>query len=165
MNNKGFAITGILYTLFILFIMILFSILSSLSYKKGILEKTVLGIEDDYETEIFPGNINNTYIITTNSGLETAVSKINGKFEFTPTTTSTSITANKSKCYVYFKKGEIIYQKSQTDITANGFTPTFKMIPADCNRTYIDIYLSESNYNSAQGLNKIILTNVYQFKG
>ena len=61
MNNKGFAITGILYTLFILFIMILFSILSSLSYKKGILEKTVLGIEDDYETEIFPGNINNTY--------------------------------------------------------------------------------------------------------
>ena len=161
MNNKGFAITGILYTLFILFIMILFSILSSLSYKKGILEKTVLGIEDDYETEIFSGNINDTYIITTNSGIETAVSKINGKFEFTPTATSTVISENKTKCYVYFKKGEKIYEKNAVDIAANGFTSSFKMIPDDCNRTYKDIFLS----SAPNELNNLVLTNVYQFKG
>ena len=38
MNNKGFAITGILYTIFILFIMILLSILSGLNTRKNILE-------------------------------------------------------------------------------------------------------------------------------
>ncbi len=49
MNNKGFAITGILYTIFILFIMILLSILSGLNTRKNILEKSIMSFSDDYK--------------------------------------------------------------------------------------------------------------------
>ena len=51
MNNKGFAITGILYTLFTLFVMILLSVLATISYKKTVLEKTITKLEDDYELQ------------------------------------------------------------------------------------------------------------------
>lgn len=49
MNNKGFAITGILYTIFILFIMVLLSILAGLSSRRSLLEKSMMSLEDDYK--------------------------------------------------------------------------------------------------------------------
>ena len=49
MNNKGFAITGILYTLFILFTMILLSVLATMSAKRTSLEKTIIGLENSYK--------------------------------------------------------------------------------------------------------------------
>ena len=51
MNNKGFAITGILYTIFILFIMVLLSILAGLNTRKKLLEKSIMSFEDDYKVE------------------------------------------------------------------------------------------------------------------
>ena len=57
MNNKGFAITGILYTIFILFIMVLLSILAGLSSRRSLLEKSMMSLEDDYK--ITDANMNN----------------------------------------------------------------------------------------------------------
>ena len=52
MNNKGFAITGILYTIFILFIMVLLSILAGLNTRKDLLEKSIMSFEDDYKASV-----------------------------------------------------------------------------------------------------------------
>ena len=48
MNNKGFAITGILYTIFILFIMTLLAILSGLNTRMKLMEKSIMSFQDDY---------------------------------------------------------------------------------------------------------------------
>jgi len=51
LNNKGFAITGILYTVFVLFLMILLSVLSGLNIKRQILEKNISNIKEDLEED------------------------------------------------------------------------------------------------------------------
>lgn len=69
MNNKGFAITGILYTIFILFIMVLLSILAGLNTRKDLLEKSIMSFEDDYkileENKVVDiSGYNNTALVT-----------------------------------------------------------------------------------------------------
>ncbi|MEE3342949.1 MAG: hypothetical protein VZS44_02545 [Bacilli bacterium] len=49
MNNKGFAITGVLYTVFILFIMVLLSMLSGLNHRMQLLEKSINSYNSSYE--------------------------------------------------------------------------------------------------------------------
>ena len=49
LNNKGFAITGILYTLLVLFLMTLISVLAELNIRKKIMEKSIETLEDKYE--------------------------------------------------------------------------------------------------------------------
>lgn len=51
LNNKGFAITGILYTLLVLFSLILVSVLAGLSSRLRIMEKSIESLEDDYKLE------------------------------------------------------------------------------------------------------------------
>lgn len=161
MNNKGFAITGILYTLFVLFMMILLSILSTISYKKGILEKTVLGLEDDFNL-VEVADLNSTYQVEQIDEATTQITtKVNGKYVFTlyteiPTTTGMSKIQN--TCSIYLKKGEII----PTSISENNENPDFTLIPNDCNEFARDIVLDNP---SSTELNKLILTNVYEFKG
>lgn len=46
MNNKGFAITGIIYTTFILFLLILLSIMGNLRFKNKLLQKAILSYDD-----------------------------------------------------------------------------------------------------------------------
>lgn len=41
LGNEGFAITGILYTIFVLFLMILLSVLGGLNIKRKLLEKNI----------------------------------------------------------------------------------------------------------------------------
>lgn len=48
MNNKGFAITGILYTLFVLFLLILISCLNGLSSKNNLLQKAIENLDDSF---------------------------------------------------------------------------------------------------------------------
>ena len=48
LNNKGFAITGILYTLLVLFLLILVFILAGLSSKRTLLMKTLNTFEEKY---------------------------------------------------------------------------------------------------------------------
>lgn len=97
LNNKGFAITGILYTLFILFIMILLSILSGLSTKKNIMEKSVESLVDSYKWEC----IEDTSLTETTE---------TGKYEFT--------NAEKTKqCYTYLKSGVNLNNSSEITFT------------------------------------------------
>lgn len=49
LNNKGFAITGILYTVFILFLMILLSVLGGLNAKRKLLEKNIENLKESLE--------------------------------------------------------------------------------------------------------------------
>lgn len=48
MNNKGFAITGVLYTIMILFLLILLSILAGLSSRNNLLKKSVESLESNF---------------------------------------------------------------------------------------------------------------------
>lgn len=49
MNNKGFAITGIIYTLFVLFLMILLSVLSGLSSFQKLVINSTSSLETSFE--------------------------------------------------------------------------------------------------------------------
>ncbi len=69
LGNKGFAITGILYTIFILFLMILLSVLGGLNTKRQLLEKNIEDINSDIEAKCESKNISlSNNIITTVSG-------------------------------------------------------------------------------------------------
>lgn len=51
MNNKGFAITGIIYTLFILFLMILLTVLAGLSSYQRLMVNSTRSLENSFEGE------------------------------------------------------------------------------------------------------------------
>ena len=86
MNNKGFAIGGILYSLFILFLLILVSILGGLQSKKNSLMKFMASFEE---------GITGSEIVETNGLTEAPV---DGKYQF-------SSSDDGIKCYAYLKKG------------------------------------------------------------
>ena len=48
LGNRGFAITGILYTLFILFLMVLVSVLAGLRTRKNVLESSTSVLEESF---------------------------------------------------------------------------------------------------------------------
>ena len=150
MGNKGFAITGILYTLFVMFVMILMSILATISYKKGILEKTVLKLEDSFATSSVGTDLSNTYEKDA-SGVAKAT--IDARYEFY---TKTNINGKEHElfCYAYLKKGETI-PKNNIDPT----NPNFILIPGDCNEHSLEIILE----TSTPTYDKFVLTNVYKF--
>lgn len=146
MNNKGFAITGILYTLFILFTAILIAILSALSYKKGILEKTITKLENSYE-------LDNVNLIDDCCDRVNNTVNHSGKYIFNLTyiIDGTSYT---TKCSAYLKEKDTIPRIIDP---SNNFTLT----PNDCNKYALEIYLEPQT----DPINKLILTEVYKFKG
>lgn len=87
MNNKGFAIGGILYSLFILFLLILVSVLGGLQSKKNSLMKSMASFEK---------GITGSEITEVNGLVEAPV---DGKYQFS------LLSNNEVKCYVYLKKG------------------------------------------------------------
>ena len=89
MNNKGFAITGILYTIFILFIMTLLAILSGLNTRTKILKKSIEEFEKDNNYTITEAT--NEQIASMNTTKEAA---FDGKYIFD------------QNCEVYLKKGK-----------------------------------------------------------
>ena len=109
MNNKGFAITGILYTLLILFLLIFASFLGELRTRNRFLEKSIESFEDSYIG------------IKKNDGIENDLAKYTGKYEFKDT-------ANGTTCYSYLKKGTIINTKElkYTTETCNSTSETDK---------------------------------------
>ena len=89
MNNKGFAITGILYTIFILFIMTLLAILSGLNTRTKLLQQSLKTFQNDYIKDDTT-KVNNSDITTMNNNKKTLYS---GIYKF------------QSGCISYLKKG------------------------------------------------------------
>lgn len=134
LNNKGFAITGILYTTFIVFVMCLLSLLAGLRSKRMISEKYLSIIENNYHGQLFYPtfeNINTTY----------QVAPVTGRYEFKFKRDNNILKINGVDlvCTSYINKGVAISNlKSLT------------YIPDSCNN-----YLSSYD---------VVLDKIYEFK-
>ena len=95
LNNRGFAIVGILYTLYVLFLLILLSVLGALSVKKRMLEQYTRSIEESYQGKNQSSEIINTF----NNSHNTYVA---GKYIFQMTYNGNNTT---NECSAYLKKG------------------------------------------------------------
>ena len=94
MNNKGFAITGILYTVFILFLMTLLAILSGLNTRLKLMQKSIVSFENDY------AQTDNLIITNKNENLTFRQNALyTGKYVFQETTGNTI-------CTSYIRKGK-----------------------------------------------------------
>lgn len=98
LNNKGFAITGILYTLFILFSLTLVSIISGLNSRKKIMEKSIEAMENKYD-----------YSICNDNSTLTEAPKT-GKYIFTNGTNT---------CYAFLSEGTSLDKNKITFIPSN----------------------------------------------
>lgn len=98
LNNKGFAITGILYGLLILFALLVGSYLTILTARKNRLDGIVENIENEYN-----GNATDTYTLTLERGL--GVEKIYYKINDASAYTS----SNKNSIEIKVKDGETVY--------------------------------------------------------
>lgn len=107
LNNKGFAITGILYTLFILFLLILVSVLSGLSSKRRFAAYSLNKLEDSYT-----GVLQESSVIT--DANSSKIAPVTGKYIF-------KTDPDNKTCVAYFKKG------------ASLDSETITYIPKDCN--------------------------------
>lgn len=135
MNNKGFAITGIIYTLFILFLMILLTVLTNSSSYQRLMINSTRSLEGSFEGEEISSIVNSDKF---NEIKNNGKAKYLGKYVFKLN--------NGLECSAYLKK--------DTDFsgytTAKSFSENIaKLSPYDCNE-----------YNSG-----ITLFEVYSFEG
>lgn len=149
MNNKGFAITGVLYTIFALFMLILFAALGNASNKRQTMASTIEYMNKDFAMEEIEDKTTTYEIDETNYK-----ATINGKYVFKIRYNTGDV--QDLKCTVYLKKGEIIPVK----IVKIGETTNFNLIPNDCNRVNNEISLTEITPTNT----KMILEAVYKFK-
>lgn len=100
MNNKGFAIIGILYTILILFLMIMLSVLAGLNTRKNFMEKSISSFQDDY----LGSNVVEGYVSSANSS---KTAPVTGKYVF-----SNNSSDNSLECYAYLKAGDNFNSKT-----------------------------------------------------
>lgn len=115
LNNKGFAITGILYTLFIMFLLILVSVLGGLSTKKNMLEQSIISEEDSFVGK---------KVESVETAIVDGVTTLTGKYIFSMDDTNT-------KCTAYLTSGVNIEEDNIT------------YIPNDCNLYEVNFTLDE----------------------
>ena len=132
MNNKGFAITGIIYTLFVMFLMILLSVLSGLSSLQRLMINSNENLEDAFkgvtviQEEILEMNKPNN-----------RKAKYFGKYIFEVTgPNSTTI-----QCSTYLEKGTNFQDESIT------------YSPSDCNK-YIYEYGTDISLKTVYSFEK-----------
>ena len=92
LNNRGFAIASTLYTIFILFLMILLGILASLTARERMLDKSTETFASDYTTD------DELPDVEISSG---SVAPVSGKYIF-------SINSQDNYCYSYLAAGSTI---------------------------------------------------------
>jgi len=98
LNNKGFAISGILYTVFVIFLLILLYVLNGLNSKRKIMEKNIENLEKSIYDVCYSIGTSNTQINIDPNVLSNAL--FTGKYTFT------------SGCITYAKEGEKLEGKS-----------------------------------------------------
>lgn len=145
LNNKGFAISGMLYTLFALFLIIMFSILAMSNFKRNVLIKTTENLRESY-------TLKEVSIDRVFKNDETRVINISGKYIF-----ETRILGVDKICTAYLKKGV----KIPENITSGSYYENFSLIPEDCNEYNSTIFLDDTE---TVEVNKMVLKSVYVFK-
>ncbi len=127
LDNKGFAITGILYTLFILFILLMFSILNGLQSKKQMLEKSTVKLEESFKSK----DVTNDSNIGIAKTLEEGKALTTGKYLFEINTnnipieglskTTGTITPNKAKMSYSIDENKNITVTALSTINNDGY--------------------------------------------
>lgn len=80
LNNRGFAITGILYTLFVMFLLILVSVLGALSSRKNMLESSTIKLEESYQGS---DKKSNDYVSLVKTSTDSSVAApVTGRYTF-----------------------------------------------------------------------------------
>lgn len=118
MNNKGFAIIGILYTILILFLMIMLSVLAGLNTRKNFMEKSISSFQDDY----LGSNVNDGYVSSANNDKKAPVT---GKYVFSDNNSSST----DSYCYAYLKAGDDFKDKTLLcDNVTSNWADNFRVV-------------------------------------
>lgn len=110
MNNKGFAITGIIYTLMVLFIILIIALLSMFNDRKKILDKLKDKVQNNINTEIdyTPASFNPKSVTELEQDeFYTYEVKIKGYYELKLISSNGSVL----KSELYLKEGEKLYLK------------------------------------------------------
>ncbi|MDD5827483.1 MAG: hypothetical protein PUD25_06965 [Bacilli bacterium] len=106
LDNKGFAITGILYTLFILFILLMFSILNGLQSKKQMLERSTVKLEESFKSK----DVTNDSNIGIEKALTEGKALTTGKYLFEINTNNIPIEGlNKTNGLITSSSGKMQY--------------------------------------------------------
>lgn len=127
MNNKGFAITGIIYTLFILFLMILLTVLAGLSSYQRLMVNSTRSLENSFEGEEISDVVNSDKFVDIKND-KTAYYL--GKYIFE--------LDNGLECSAYLKKDTNFNGYNN----AKSFSETVeKLSPSDCNDYDINMNL------------------------
>ena len=127
LNNKGFAITGILYTLFILFILLMFSILNGLQSKKQMLENSTVKLEESFKSK----DVTNDSNIGITKALEEGKALTTGKYLFEINTnnipieglnkTTGTVTPNKARMSYNIDENKNITVTASSTIDNDGY--------------------------------------------
>jgi uncharacterized protein YpmB len=126
MNNKGFAITGILYGLMVLFMMLMLSFLSVLTAKKNKLEAISNSIDDSITMS--------EDIDVAASSLTTYKTKYRGNYVFT-------INSNTNECSVYLpSNAEVTISSGKIIVNGKDITIT------DCDNTGVSSFSLKKVY-------------------
>lgn len=137
LNDKGFAITGILYSLLVMFLCILAFVLSGLRSNRTMLERSFV-----YFRDMYSGKLRNDLIDIINDDPNRTV-PVSGKYVFI------LHSGNYDKeCVSYLNRGDAINQY-------------IDFIPNDCN-LYSYVYSFESEGNE---VNVMELKEIYSFEG
>lgn len=136
LNNRGFAITGILYTVFIVFSLILVSVLGGLQAKKNILEKSLFGLENQFQGS----NSNRDSLIASFNSTKKA--PVTGKYVF------------------QFSGGEKSFVCSSYLNKDTSINHTILFVPDNCN-DYSYRFSFESDNSS---LNVMEIIDIYNFE-
>lgn len=118
LNNKGFAITGILYGLLILFALLVGSYLTILTARKNRLDGIVENIEDEYNNK---ENITSTYTLTLEKGegVSTIYYKINEASSYTSVTNSSiTLDVQTGTRYYYYGTASTGYTMSSCTVSS-----------------------------------------------
>ena len=98
LNNKGFAISGILYTVFVIFLLILLYVLGGLNSKRKLLEKNIESIEQSMYDICYTIGTSNTQLSIDPASIDKA--QYTGKYTFN------------NGCVTFAKEGDNLVGKS-----------------------------------------------------
>ena len=109
MNNKGFAITGFIYTIFIIFIILMVAILNMFNSRKNILDKLKQGVLKDVNKV---NDVTNLYDDITLSGeVSEFMARSKGYYSFTIKSPKGSANGSTISFEIFLNRGEVIYLK------------------------------------------------------